>query len=132
MAGVFPNAAEDLVLKLLINQASPQSLVLKLFTNDVTPGETDTEATYTEASGHGYAPATLTPGTWTVTTGFPSQAAYPAQTFTFTGPLGNVYGYYLTQVSSGKLLVAERFQDAPLVVANNGDEIRVSVAMTLD
>lgn len=128
---VLPQHGEGDLLAYAVNKAAPQDLVLRLFTNDLTPGNTDTAASYTEASGNGYAAVTLTGANWTVTEGTTSEAAYPEQVFTFTGALGNVYGYFLTRAISGKLAWAERFTDGPYGIVNNGDQIKVNPKFTL-
>lgn len=130
MALVVPNVGEGRMLKAIVNHTAPENLVLKLYTNNVTPGETDTAGTYTEAAGFGYAPITLTGSSWSVVEGTPSEVSYAQQTFTFTGALGNVYGYFVVQVTSGILMWAERFSDAPNNVANNGDQIKVTPKLT--
>jgi hypothetical protein len=132
MALVVPNQGEQIALEALVGKTAGQNLVLRLFTNDITPGETNTESTYTEASGNGYAAITLTAASWTVTPGAPTLAAYAEQIFTFTGALGNVYGYYFTQVNSAKLVWAERFTGAPFNIANNGDQIKITPQITLE
>lgn len=132
MALVVPNQGEQIALEAFVGKTAGQNLVLRLYTNDITPGETNTEATYTEASGNGYAAKTLTAASWTFTAGAPSNVAYAEQTFTFTGALGNVYGYYFTQVSSGLLVWAERFTSAPFNIANNGDQIKITPQITLE
>jgi hypothetical protein len=135
MALVVPNDGEVDALSYYVNKSAPQDLVLRLFTNNITPAETDVAATYTEAAGGGYASITLTGASWTVTGGAPSDASYAQQTFTFTGVLtGNasVYGYYLTRVTSGKIAHAERFSDGPYAIANNGDAIKVTPKITGD
>ena len=129
---VVPNSAEQDMLEAFLNKTAPENLVLKLFTNNVTPGETDTAGTYTEASGSGYASIALTAASWTVTPGAPTQAAYPQQTFTFSGALGNVYGYFIVGATSGKIKFAERFTSAPYNIANVGDQIKVSLQITLE
>lgn len=128
MALLVPNVGERLCLEYLVNKGAPQNLVLRLFTNNVTPGETDTAATYTEASGFGYAALTLAGASWTVPDGGP--ASFAQQTFTFTGALGNVYGYYLTRATGGELILAERFTDGPYNVVNNGDQIKVTPSIS--
>ena len=95
MALLAPNAAEDVMLQNILNKTAPQTLLLKLYTNNYTPVETSTEANFTVATGFGYADVSLTPASWTITPGNPTSAAFPQQTFTFTGALGNVYGYYI-------------------------------------
>lgn len=126
MALVVPNAGEGRMLKALINHTAPENQVLKLYTNNITPGESDTAGTYTEASGNGYAAANLTGSSWTLTEGDPSFIAYAQQTFTFTGALGNVYGYFIIQTTSTIILWAERFSDGPYNVVNNGDQIKIT------
>ena len=108
MTLLVPNAAEAIIMENFLNKTAPQDLVLKLYSSDTTPAETDTVATYTETSGGGYTDEALTAATWTVTPGNPTTAAYPEITFAFTGAAGNVYGYYLVQAVSGELVWAER------------------------
>lgn len=104
------------------------NLTLKLFTSDTTPADTDTAATYTEATGGGYVSKTLTMGSWTVNiTGGIAQAAYAEQTWTFTGALtGNptIYGYYVVDADN-VLLCSERL-GASFTPATNGDILRVT------
>ena len=113
MTLVVPNVGEQSALNKLLNQ----NLTLKLFSNNITPGETDTAASYTEVSGGGYASKPLTFANWTVTPGAPTAALYnAAQDFSFTGATGapsTIYGYYIVD-GSNVLILAERF--APAVV----------------
>jgi hypothetical protein len=89
MALLVPNNGEGDALQYYVNKATPENLILKLFTSNTTPGETDTAATYTEATGNGYAAITLAGATWGgPSEGAPSSIAYPEQTFTFTGRSG--------------------------------------------
>jgi hypothetical protein len=132
MTLVVPNAGEEKMLGNIVNKTAPENLVLKLFTNNVTPGETDTAATYTEASGSGYGSVTLTGASWSITPGAPSEAAFAEQTFTFTGALGNVYGYFIVETTSGVIKWAERFTGAPYNIQNNGDQIKITPKITLD
>lgn len=125
---VFPDAGENIVLEALVNKTAPQNLVLRLYTSNTTPGESDTAGTYTEASGSGYSAITLTGASWGSASG--GSISYAQQTFTFSGALGNVYGYYLTQASSGTLVAAERFTDGPYNIANNGDQIKITPTIT--
>lgn len=129
---VVPNVGEDLALKALLNHTAGLNQTLKLYTSNTTPAETDTAATYTEASGNGYSAINLTGSSWSFTPGAPSQGAYAEQTFTFTGALGNVYGYFVVQQTTGTLLWAERFTGAPFNIANNGDQIKVTPVITAD
>lgn len=102
-----PNIGEGQVLRKLLNQA----LTLKLYSNDVTPAEGDIAALYTEVAGGGYASKSLAYADWVFTEDDPSDATYPIQIFTFTGPTnapGVVYGYYIVD-SSDNLIGVERF-----------------------
>lgn len=127
---ILPQNGEGDLLAYAVNKSAPQDLVLRLFTNNLTPGNTDTAASYTEAAGNGYAPIALTGANWTVIEGTPSEATYPQQTFTFTGALGDVYGYFLTRATSGKIAWAERFSDGPYNIVNNGDQVKVTPKLT--
>lgn len=132
MAVVFTNAAETVALKAFLNKTPGEDLVLRLYSDDQTPSKTDVAGDYVEVTGNGYTAKTLSPNTFTFTDGDPSTAAYPQQTFGFTGAAGNVYGYYVTQATSGALMFANRFSNAPINIANNGDEIRITLTITLN
>lgn len=62
----------------------------------------------------------------------PTAITYAAQTFTFTGAAGNVYGYFLKRATGGELVVAERFSDGPYNIANNGDTITITPVIAAD
>ena len=133
MALLFPNNGEGDALQYLVNRAAPENLVLRLYTSNTTPAEADTAGTYTEATGFGYAALTLTGASWGAPSeGAPSSIAYAQQTFTFTGALGNVYGYYMTRATSGRIAYSERFADGPYNIVNNGDQIKITPTITCD
>ena len=124
------DGGESLALQYLVNKAASQNLVLCLFTSNTTPAETDVTATYTEATGFGYANVTLTGASWTISGTAPTSAGYAAQTFTFTGALGNVYGYFLKRVTGGELVYSERFDNGPYNIQQNGDSITITPTIT--
>lgn len=128
------NNGEETALEYLTGRVTTvRDLVYRLFANNITPAETDTAATYTEAAGGGYAAITLTGANWTITPGAPTQASYAQQTWTFTGPLTTnptVYGYYVTRVTDLDLILAETF--TPFTPANNGDQILLTPRITAD
>jgi hypothetical protein len=128
MSLLMVNQGEAYLLEYLVNKTAPDTLKLKLFKNDKTPADGDTEAGYTEATFTGYASVTLTGASWTITAGAPSEAAYAQQVFTSTAnqTLENVYGYYVVRTSDNKLMWAERFTDGPYPIQNNNDSIRVT------
>lgn len=129
---MVPSVGEVVMMEAFLNKTASQDLVLRLYSSNTTPAETDTDATYTEVTGGGYSAANLTAANWTVTGGNPTTAAYPEVTFTFTGSVGNVYGYYVTQTSSGILMWAERFTSGPFNIQNNGDQIKITPQITLE
>lgn len=126
MALNFPDSGENLVLEMMVNKTAPQNLVLRLFKNNITPSDTDTAGTYTEATFPGYAAITLTGASWNTASG--GTISYGAQqTFTCSGTsTDDIYGYYVTQASSGVLLYSERDGAAPFAVRNNGDNIKLT------
>lgn len=134
MTIMVPNTGEGLALKNFVNKEAPQDQTLKLFVNNITPSELDTDATYTEAAGGGYAAKSLVGANWDLTEGEPSDVTYNAQqVWTFTGPLTTnltVYGYYVVQATSGTLMWAE--DQTSFAPANNGDQIKVTPKLTAD
>lgn len=128
-----PNALEIEVLTSLLTSA----LTLKLYSNNVTPADSDTAATYTEVSGGGYASKPLTFANWTITGGAPTVALYgTTQVWTFTGPLNppnTCYGYFVTRNSDGKLMWAERFAASVVPFSPvNGSIIRILPRFTAE
>lgn len=135
MSLVLADVGADAILEAYFNNTWPTSkdLTLKLFVTNVTPGNTDTNATYTEAVGGGYAAKTLTNGSWTVAdSGGIMQATYAAQSFVFTGPLTTnliVYGYYIID-DDNNLIVAETLS-ANYTPSNNGDTLIINPVIQL-
>jgi hypothetical protein len=133
MALLVPNTGEVLALGAFLNKVTPQDQVLKLFKSNTTPAESDTAATYTEATFTGYSSVALAGASWTVTGGNPTSASYAQQSFTSSANQTpeTIYGYYIVQASSGTLMYAERFS-ASQVIQNNNDVIRVTPTITAD
>lgn len=112
---------------------------IHLFTNDVTSGLTPSEVDaldetdFTEATFTGYASAALTGGSWTVTASNPTIASYAQQSFTrsSTGTPEDIYGYYVTDTTTGALRWFEQF-DAPVVMEFASDELAITPRITLD
>ena len=126
MALNVPDVGENLSLEMIVNKTAAQNLVLRLYKNNITPSDTDAAATYTEAVFGGYAAITLTGASWgaaaagTITYG--SQ-----QTFTCNATAtDDIYGYYVTQTTSGVLLYSERDASAPFAIRNSGDAVKIT------
>lgn len=125
------DTAELIALKALIGAlAQTEDFVVGLFTSNITPADGDTAATYTaaEAAGGGYARKALTKATWVVTA---NPITYPAQTWTFTGPLtGNavIYGYFILRATTLDLVYSENFGSGFQPLANN-DALTVNLQL---
>lgn len=131
MALVLADIGADAFLKARFNDQWPVStkdLTLRLFANNITPLDTHTASNFTEVTGGGYSPITLTCGGWTITpANDPSDAVYPVQVFTFTGTLTtnpSIYGYYVTD-GDGVLQWAELLA-AAFTPVSNGDRLSVT------
>jgi hypothetical protein len=131
MSIITPNQAQVLALQRFLTDAD---LNLKLYKNNHTPADTDTEVDYVEADFIGYAEELLVAGTWSINAGPPADGDYGDVTFTSTagGQSQTVYGYYVVRRSDGFLMWAEIFSDndptAPYTIVNVGDDIVVPLA----
>lgn len=120
MAMVVADIGALNILKAYFNNTRPANSLaltsandhqLRLFVTNVTPNAngTDTAATYTQATGGGYAAKTLSNGSWTAAASNPADVTYAIQTWTFSGVLTTnttIYGYYIVD-SDGVLVTAE-------------------------
>jgi hypothetical protein len=134
MTLVAPDISEVTLLKLIVNKQSNGNLLLKLFDNDITPGESTPAPGAgpgpVETTGAGYSAITLTGSSWTVATSLGvTTAQYAAQVFTFSGDV-DIYGYFIT-TSGGDLLWLERFSGAPYSLPVSGGTITITPKITL-
>jgi hypothetical protein len=125
VAALITNVGEEYLLAVGLNKQAAEDLELRLFTNDKAPAEGDVLGDYTEAVGFGYVAKTLLGGSWSMVLGAPTVASYVSQVFTFTGALGNVYGYYVVAPGAGVVVWANRFSNGPYAIVNNGDAVTV-------
>jgi hypothetical protein len=130
MALVVPDVGENIILEAIVNKTAPQNLVLRLFQSNTTPAEGDTAGTYTEATFSGYSAITLTGASWGAAAA--GTITFAQQTFTHNGGgvSNSIYGYYLTQATSGFLVWAERDATAPVTIANNTETIKITPTIT--
>ena len=131
MSVVVPNSSEVIILRYIINNDAPENISMRLYANGITPNDGTTAASFIEVMDGGYAAKSLSPNSWTIVSGTPSQASYPELTWSFTRGIGPVYGYYVTRDMGGEVLWAERFKTGPFDVKTAGDEIRVLPKLTL-
>lgn len=129
-----PNEGEARMLKYIVNFTAPEDLYLVLYGNNVTPAENDTNLTYQEVSGGGYANISLAGANWTVVPGNNAVATYAAQTWNFTGATtpNTVYGYIVKGKTSNTVMWAEKFSDGPYPINNNGDAITITPRLELE
>ncbi len=130
MAIVVQDTGADAILKAYFNNDFPadKSLVMKLFSNNMTPADTDSSANYTEVTGGGYVVKGLSNGSWTVNTANdPSDAVYAEQTWTFTGVIGGtgiIYGYYVVDTSNN--FIWSEAISPTMTPTNNGDQLKIT------
>lgn len=123
-------AKTQALLYLTAKDTTVKTLSLKLFSNNASLSDAIVAADLTEVtSGNGYSSISLTGSSWT-TNATGTNISYPSQTWTFTGPKGNIYGYYVVD-SAGAVLWAETFPSGPYNVQNNGDTITVDITLVL-
>lgn len=132
MALNVPDVGEAIALEAFVNKTAPQDQVLKLFKNNITPADGDTAATYTESTFTGYASVALTGASWNNVVAGSGQIVNGTQrSFTCSGASAeNVYGYFLVQSASGILMWSERDASAPFAIANSGDKVQMTPAIT--
>lgn len=133
MALVIPDVGEVVLLGNMLYQ-TPANLTLKLFKTNVTPAESDTHSSYTEADFTNYASKTLTAsqtgGTWAAaaTNAGTTTTTYAQQSWTCGASGNTVYGYYVVNATP-VLHWAEAFASARTLAS--GDELRLTPLMGL-
>lgn len=113
MALVVPNVGEVELLDKMLKDALgvDENYTLKLYKTDVTPAESDTAVSYTEADFTNYAAKTLTRANWGAasTAGGTTSSSYAQQSWTCGASGNTIYGYYVIGATSTVLLWAEKF-----------------------
>ena len=133
MALLVPDVGEAEMLGRILNNTTPDDLVLRLYTNDLTPGESNVIGDYTEAAGNGYSAITLSGASWTITTTAGStEGTYAQQDFVFIGGPVTVYGYHVTNNAGTILMYAERFIDGPYNIPVGGGTIKITPTIQLE
>lgn len=135
MSLVIPDeGAPILLVNTLKGAGSPvPSWLLGLYQNAYTPDSATTFASFSESSFTGYARYGIDPSKWLTPTIISSRASstYDAPgpvTWTNGGSSQNVYGYFVIDNSTGKILWAERFATARTMAT--GDELDLTLIFT--
>lgn len=105
---------------------------LRLFKSNTTPTEATIASSLTEADFTGYSAKALAGGSWSITAGDPTVAAFAQQSFVSSADqtAQTIYGYYITATTGGRLQWVERFT-TPIVIQYANDSIRVTPRITL-
>lgn len=121
---LYKTGERELLKGLIINP-----LILRLFTNSVLPLKSSDSSFFDEVQGSGYLPKVLTTLGWTFfEEGNKIGVKYSEQIFLFSDSMDKgIYGYYVTKKIESKDIVmwAERFNEPPYNVLNNGDKIGI-------
>lgn len=106
---------------------------LHLYQNNITPDESTTLGTLSEADFDGYASQSV--NDFGVPVDFSNHVDSTAGTYTFTKGVGvttnNVYGYYVTDNTDTELLWAERYAGAPAAILLPGQTFSVTPVITV-
>lgn len=131
MALVIPNVGEALILDNALKTASPEALILKLYSNNYDCINSSVAGSFTEVASGGYVAKTLTRAGWGAAVGgSPTQSTYGTpQVFSWTGA-ATVVGYFLVGAVSGTLYWAERLYAGAGQVFANGDSLTVTPRIT--
>jgi len=119
------------VLDMLVSGDSFALVVLRLYKNNVTPDEDSVFADFDEANFSGYAEEVPAFGAASIVGHKGKIVDGAAREFIHNGgaTANTIYGYYVVDDATSKVLWAERFS-APQAVANNGDKITITLAFT--
>ena len=134
MTLVIPNEGEAATLENNWKNTTPESFLLKLYSNNYDTINTATSASFTEvANGSGYTTGgkALARASFSAAVpGSPSSIQYSAgQLWSWTGAV-TVVGYYIVGATSGKVYHAERLYPTTGQVFANGDSLTVTPKIT--
>lgn len=125
------------ILDCLFNgKTLPTVLYIQLLVSNGALADSDTNSTFTEASGGGYTSVEINAAENTVfmSGGIPT-AEWDVQTFTFTGPLTNnatIYAYQVISTSDASFPVLfEELLDTPFKPMTNGDVLKITPKVQL-
>jgi len=135
MTLVIPNEGEVATLENNWKNTTPESFLLKLYSNNYDCVNSSTSASFTEvANGNGYTTGgkALSRASFSSAVGgSPSSIQYSAgQVWSWTGAIPAVVGYYIVGATSGKVYHAERLYAGAGQAFANGDSLTVTPKIT--
>lgn len=130
LALVLFSSGEAATLRYLV---SVDRLVLHLFVNDFEPSKRAAVDDFVEPQGFGYAPIVIDESEWQIEeptdSENPTVARY-SKVFELRGPVGKVYGYFLTREIAGDAICGERFSDGPTVIGPYDTSLTVKAQLS--
>lgn len=133
MTLIVPDEGEIRLLDMLVNAVGMTNVRLRLFQNNITPDQDSVYATFTIATFSGYADTTPAMGAASTVSHKGKIVDGSARNFTHNGggTANTIYGYYVVDTGTSKVLWAERFSSSQSMAAN-GDNIAITLAFTLN
>lgn len=135
MTLVVPNASLVIMLKRILNVSEQKDFAIRLYANDYRPSSKSLRSHFKEVKGGSYKAKKFSPAHWKMIADqddMPVFAEYPEMEWSFDEPIGEVYGYFVTQLPTGELVWAERFENGPYRIQTVGDKIKVTPRLTLE
>lgn len=129
MTLVVPTNSKITLLQIINGQKISEDMQLHLYANDVIPNSSTTIHDLQAPAAPEYSPQDLFSVGWTYVTSEPVAMEYPAQTFIFTTTGDTIYGFYVTDNSSGKLLWVEDI--TPFNIETSGDSIIITARLEI-
>jgi len=133
VALVVPDVGEVILLDVMVNGDTLAGFECRLYQNNYTPVQGSVLSDFTVATFSGYAADWTTFGpASTVSNKGKIVATSPVVYVHNGGATSNtIYGYYIVDTVSNQVVWAEKFA-APQAVANNGDTISITLALTMN
>lgn len=120
MADVINDGGLTTALDAILADSQWGTAKLRLFKNNVTPDNTFTTASLTEADFTGYAAITLAAWGASTLSAHIASALQTKQSFTITSGSQTIYGWYITNSAGTVLLASGRDPAAPINLSSTG------------
>jgi hypothetical protein len=127
-----PEVAAKVLLGYITGALVSGPLVYHLFSNNQTPAESDTLSNYVEVNVPGYSPITIPVAAWVLATSPQGGATATANAIQWIlYGTGQVYGYYVTDLTGQFLLWAEYLLGAPILILPTGSVLQIQPFLAL-